>query len=146
LVFNKAKKWISCRITLGFSLLFELKKNGNLDIFMRIYLGIFLQVLFDFPADSINCTWGLPADFIWFSYGFYLRFFLRNLPAVLPKDLITYEGISWELESAGNVFPADFWSKSAGNKQISSSAKNGKFEIWTLISSIMSLDATYWAS
>jgi hypothetical protein len=35
-----------------------------------------------------------------------------------PQETITYKGFSWELESAGNfagnVFPADFLSKSAG--------------------------------
>jgi hypothetical protein len=35
-----------------------------------------------------------------------------------PQETITYKGFSWEPESAGNfagnVFPADFLSKSAG--------------------------------
>jgi hypothetical protein len=42
-----------------------------------------------------------------------------------PQETITYEGFSWEPESAGNfagnVFPADFLPISAGNMQISSS-------------------------
>jgi hypothetical protein len=35
-----------------------------------------------------------------------------------PQETITYKGFSWEPKSAGksaaNVFPADFWSKTAG--------------------------------
>jgi hypothetical protein len=35
-----------------------------------------------------------------------------------PQENITYEGFSWEPKfagkSAGNVFPANFWSKTAG--------------------------------
>jgi hypothetical protein len=40
-----------------------------------------------------------------------------------PQETITYEGFSWEPKSAGNVFPADFGSKSAGKKKISSSVR-----------------------
>jgi hypothetical protein len=45
-----------------------------------------------------------------------------------PQETITYKGFSWELESAGNVFPADFLpksaGKSAGKQYISSSVEN----------------------
>jgi hypothetical protein len=50
----------------------------------------------------------------------FCRKFRRNISCGFqnPQETITYEGFSWEPKSAGksagNVFPADFWSKTAG--------------------------------
>jgi hypothetical protein len=55
------------------------------------------------------------------------RKFRRKISCGFQKsqETITYKGFSWEPKSAGNsagnVFPADFLPKSAGNRQISSS-------------------------
>jgi hypothetical protein len=71
----------------------------------------------DFPVD-ISAE--LPAEClqerccrIFLIYG---RKFRRKISCGFwnPQETITYEGFSWEPKSAGNVFPADFWSKTAG--------------------------------
>jgi hypothetical protein len=61
-----------------------------------------------------------------------------------PQETITYEGFSWEPKSAGNsagnVFPADFLSKSAGKsagkKHISSSEHFGPINVRSITLSI----------
>jgi hypothetical protein len=52
----------------------------------------------------------------------FCRFFCfrKGISKVFSTDTIAYKDISWEPESleksAGNIFPVNFWSKSAGNK------------------------------
>jgi hypothetical protein len=67
----------------------------------------------DFPVDiTADCLQERCGRF----FPIFGRKFRRKISCGFqnPQETITYEGFSWEPKSAGNVFPADFWSKTAG--------------------------------
>jgi hypothetical protein len=77
-------------------------KKRFLGNFLRTLLRNYLQIV----CRKVFCGFGLI-------FG---RKFRRKISCgfKIPQETITYEGFSWEPESAGNVFPADFLFKSAG--------------------------------
>jgi hypothetical protein len=68
----------------------------------------------------VDITAELPADCFQERCCRFFSHFWQKIPQetflriLNPQETITYKGFSWEPKSAGNVFPANFWSKTAG--------------------------------